>query len=332
MIVDYQQFVRQENHYWEELTFILDELDENVEKRLNLKEIERLYYLYQRSASALSQLQNLPSAQEVLQPLERLVARVYAEIHGTRHRVRHLSVRQWITHTFPQTFRTHINAFKLAIIVTIAGCIFGAFALMVDSEAKQILLPFSHLQGDPSQRVAHEESSTEDSLRGRKDSFSAYLMTHNIKVSIFSLALGITWGIGTIIMLFYNGIILGSVAFDYIASGEGVFLMGWLLPHGSTEIPAIIIASQAGFVLAGSLIGRRSPYTIKDRLRAVSNDIVTLIAGASILLVWSGIVESFFSQYHEPFIPYTLKILFGVIELACLIAYLGWMGRKEKAP
>ena len=64
-------------------------------------------------------------------------------------------------------------------------------------------------------------------------------MTHNIKVSILTFAMGMTYGLGTIILLFYNGVILGAVAFDYILAGESIFLVGWLLPHGSIEIPAI---------------------------------------------------------------------------------------------
>ena len=71
-------------------------------------------------------------------------------------------------------------------------------------------------------------------------------MTHNTQVSIFTLALGMTWGVGTIIMLFYNGVILGAVAVDYIHAGQTKFLLGWLMPHGVVEIPAILIAGQAG--------------------------------------------------------------------------------------
>jgi len=38
---------------------------------------------------------------------------------------------------------------------------------------------------------------------------------------------------------------------DYIRAGQTKFLVGWLLPHGSFEIPAILIAGQAGLILAG---------------------------------------------------------------------------------
>ena len=81
-------------------------------------------------------------------------------------------------------------------------------------------------------------------------------MTHNIQVTILAMAPGITWGVGTLMLLFCNGVILGAVA-DGLHRGEARrrFWPGWLLPHGSVEIPAILLGGQAGFILAGALIG-----------------------------------------------------------------------------
>ncbi len=46
------------------------------------------------------------------------------------------------------------------------------------------------------------------------------------------------------------------------------------------------------------------------------------------MLIWAGIVEAFVSQYHQPVLPYALKIGFGVCELAGLTAFLTWAGRE----
>jgi uncharacterized membrane protein SpoIIM required for sporulation len=167
-----------------------------------------------------------------------------------------------------------------------------------------------------------------DRMKGVKASFSAELMTHNIQVTVLTMALGMTWGVGTLIMLFYNGVILGAVATDYIIGGQGVFLAGWLLPHGSIEIPSILIGGQAGFILAGALIGWGGRATRVERLRAVSHDLFAIVAGAGCMLVWAGIVESFVSQYHQPVLPYALKIAFGCCELTALTFFLTWAGRE----
>jgi uncharacterized membrane protein SpoIIM required for sporulation len=189
-------------------------------------------------------------------------------------------------------------------------------------------MPFPGLMGSPAERVAKEESAKSDRLQGVKVSFSAQLMSNNIQVTIKALALGITWGAGTLILLFYNGAILGAVAADYIAAGKGVFLAGWLLPHGSVEIPAVMLGGQAGFMLAGALIGWGDPTPRSQRLRAVAHDLLAIVAGAAALLVWAGLVEAFVSQYHQPVIPYALKIAFGLCETAALTLFLGWAGRE----
>ena len=52
------------------------------------------------------------------------------------------------------------------------------------------------------------------------------------------------------------------------------------------------------------------------------------VSGAGCMLVWAGIVESFVSQYHQPVLPYALKIAFGCCELTALTFFLTWAGRE----
>lgn len=173
------------------------------------------------------------------------------------------------------------------------------------------------------------EESQERNDDGRAG-FASMLMVNNIRVSIMAMALGMTWGIGTFTTLFYNGVILGLVGIDYIQAGQIVFLLGWLMPHGVIEIPAVLIAGQAGFVLAGALLGRGSRLSLGERLREVGRDVSLLIGGVCVLLIWAGLVESFFSQYHYPIIPYWLKIGFGVAELAVFAWFLMAGGRERR--
>jgi uncharacterized membrane protein SpoIIM required for sporulation len=200
-------------------------------------------------------------------------------------------------------------------------------ATLIDPDSRHVIMPFGHDRLKPNQRVAEEEKITTDRLADNRALFSSQLMTHNTQVSIFTLALGATWGIGTILVLFSNGISLGAIATDYVTDGQARFLLGWLLPHGAIEIPAILVAGQAGFVLARGLIGWGDRTPIGTRLRAVSRDLVTLSIGFALMLVWAGFVEAFLSQYHEPVVPYEAKIAFGMLELIALILYLGRSGR-----
>ena len=88
-----------------------------------------------------------------------------------------------------------------------------------------------------------------------------------------------------------------------------------------------IVAGQAGIVLGGAVIGWGRRVPLRERLATIRADLVTLIVGVALMLVWAGIVEAFFSQYHEPVLPYWLKIVFGSAELVCLTVFLTLAGR-----
>jgi uncharacterized membrane protein SpoIIM required for sporulation len=331
MIIDLQKFIAEERPHWSELEAILDRLEKRVELKLTLSQLERFHYLYQRASADLAKIKTYSAEPNTRVYLESLVARAFGEIHETRKRPHRLAPLHWFFSTFPQTFRKHVRAFWISLIAMLVGSAFGAFVVTVDPDSKLVLLPFSHLQGDPSDRVAQEEGrGRNESLEESKTAFSSYLMTHNTKVSILTLAMGITWGIGTLVMLFYNGVILGAVALDYMTAGETQFLLGWLLPHGAIEIPAILLAGQCGLILASALIGWGKAIPLRMRFRKISNDLVTLIFGVALMLIWAGIIEAFFSQYHEPVIPYAVKIGFGVLEIGILILFLCKSGKKTE--
>jgi uncharacterized membrane protein SpoIIM required for sporulation len=330
VIVDLQRFIANERPFWAELEKLLDHLEAEPDATMSLQQLQAFHQLYERTASGLAKITTFSSEPETRRYLENLVSRAYGEIHETRDRQRRFYPLEWFLQTLPQTFRRHVGAFYLTVAVTIAGCLFGGGAIALDPDSKPVLMPFPGLTQDPQKRVAEEEKSRGDRLQGVKSTFSAELMTHNIKVAIFTLALGMTWGFGTILMLFYNGVILGAVAVDYIRAGETKFLLGWLMPHGVIEIPAILIAGQAGLMLAMAVIGRGSRLTMPARLRAIAPDVVTLIFGVALLLVWAGFVEAFLSQYHEPVIPYDVKIAFGCVELTLLFLFLSKSGRNKE--
>jgi uncharacterized membrane protein SpoIIM required for sporulation len=334
VIIDLQHFLATERPVWNELEEMLNRM-ERATSKLDLTQLQRFNYLYQRTASDLSKVSTFSAHSEIQGYLESLVARAYSEIHAVGEKPHRFTPLHWFFVTFPSTFRRHANAFHLALGITIVGAIFSALAVRFDPESKAVFVPpqFSHLFMDPNDRVAEEEAAQAegDRMAGQKGTFAGHLMVNNTRVSINAMVFGITWGIGTMVLLFYNGCILGLVMHDYITAGQSVFLAGWLLPHGSIELPAIFIGGQAGLVIAAALIGRNRRKAMGARLREIAPDLVTLIIGVALMLVWAGIIEAFFSQYHEPIIPYAVKIAFGTVQLLLLIAYLTFSGRKYEA-
>ena len=123
-------------------------------------------------------------------------SRAYAEIHESRDgRSRPKPVR-WFFQRFPQIFRRHLRPFWLAATLTIAGVVFAAAMVAIGPAAKRAIIPFRGLLDDPRARVKQERETQTDRLARRKSRFSAELMTHNTRVAIFTMALGVTFGAG----------------------------------------------------------------------------------------------------------------------------------------
>ncbi|MFP4283209.1 MAG: stage II sporulation protein M [Opitutales bacterium] len=327
MIIDLDKFVRTERPFWEELEAALDRLEVATAKSVpDLAGVNRLVYLFERASADLAKLETYAADPETVRYLQRLVARAYGELHAESRQGVRLRPLSWFFGTFPETVRRHAGLLLVSFVLTLLGGAFGAGAVVYDAQAKGVIMPFPHLLVDPSERVAMEEADGGRQAGASHAVFASQLMTHNTKVSIFAMALGLTFGLGTGVVLFYNGVILGAVVADFVAAGESVFLAGWLLPHGSVEIPCILIAGQAGLVLGRALIGRGTRDPLAARMRAVRGDVATLIGGVAVILVWAGLIESFVSQFHnQPWLPYSLKIAFGTGQLMLLGVFL-WKG------
>lgn len=330
MILDLEKFLATERPHWESLERGLGVLESGGS--LDLPGAQQFLLDYERAAAALTKLSTFTAEPATRRHLEALVARAYAELHETRdgahRRSRWVALGQGFSTGFPRAFRRHLAAFRLSLATTLLGALFGVLALVLDPGSRAVTMAFGHELQTPSQRVAQEEAGGGMRSGASGSTFAAFLMQNNIKVSIMALALGMTFGVGTLIALFHNGVVLGAVAMDYIQDGQSAFLAGWILPHGSIELPAILIAGQAGLMLGHTLLGRGSREPLADRLRALTPDLITLIAGVAVMLVWAGVVEGTLSQWHEPALPYAVKIAFGLIELFALCAYLGLAGRR----
>lgn len=330
MIVDLENYLKQAKPRWDQLENLLMRL-EQPGSVLSVEECQEFRQLYDSSLVDLSELKHFAFEREVCQHLENIISRCSVQMMPQAKSSGRWSPFTWLRQTFPMAFRRRFNAFLLSVAVTLTGCLFGAGAIAFDPPSKGVIMPFPHLLMTPTQRVKMEEKriSGNHPIDENRAAFSAQLMTHNSKVSITTMAFGLTYGVGTVVMLFYNGVILGGVCADFLLDGQRIFLVGWLLPHGAIEIPAILLAGQAGMILAWAMLDRRQGKSMGVRLGKVLPDVSTIIVGVALMLVWAGIVESFLSQYHEPILPYSIKIGFGLMELVGLMAYLGLCGRTK---
>ena len=329
MILDLSRFQAQARPRWRDLESLLAALESRPDRRLNPTEAEQLLELYAQVAADLNRVTHGALAHELRQYLERLVARAYGELYyapTTRSEI--WQPRHWlgIFTAFPETFRRQSRHFALAVLITVLGCTFGGLAVYYDPASVDVLLPADYLR-NPGQRVHEEEQGQGRHLDSTQTeaAFSAQLIRHNIQVALLAAALGVTFGIGTALLLFENGVLLGAVAVHYTQRGFGLFMTAWLLPHGVFEIPSVLIAGQAGFYLARLLLHRREDRNVRQSIR----EWLVLVAGLAMMLVWAGIMEAFFSQHHAPVLPYGFKVAVAAAELVLLTFYLLLIGRRE---
>jgi uncharacterized membrane protein SpoIIM required for sporulation len=331
VILNLERFQAQAQPRWNNLESLLGALEGRPDRRLTPAEAQKLQELYAQTAVDLNRVTYGTLSPGLRQYLERLVARAYAELYyAPPTRSQMWQPRQWlrIFTVFPESFRRQSLYFALAVLITLLGCAFGGLAVRYDPASVDVLLPADYLR-NPGERVHGEEQGLAQHLDSAQTEavFSAQLIRHNIQVALLAAALGVTFGIGTALLLFENGVVLGAVAVRYTQQGFGLFMTAWLLPHGVFEIPSILVAGQAGFYLARLLLRRREDRNVRQSMR----EWLVLVAGLAMMLVWAGIMEAFFSQHHAPVLPYGFKVAVAAAELVLLTMYLLVIGRGEVA-
>jgi uncharacterized membrane protein SpoIIM required for sporulation len=321
---DVNRFLVERRPEWDALEALLAQVEQKGLRSLDIEGARRFGKLYRSVSSDLIRARTELVDASVTDYLNDLVARSYARVHaGSGQRARHV-VRFFIA-GFPRLFREEWRAIAMSALLLLSGGAVGAAAVALDSDALSVLIPEQHQAWTPDERIARD---AERGAHGGDQAaqFSSFLFTHNIKVSFLVFALGITFGVGTVSVLFYNGVPLGALAMQYHDAGQDLFFWAWILPHGIPELTAIFIAGGAGLLLARGLLvpGRR---TRKDALVHEARRAARLVVGAIPILVVAGFIEGTISQLHEPVIPYWLKLAFALLVGVGLYAWLLLAGR-----
>ena len=141
---------------------------------------------------------------------------------------------------------------------------------------------------------------------------------NNVKVMFRAFTAGILFSIGTVFILFQNGVMLGS--FQYFFHEQGVLyesiLSIWI--HGTIEIFAIVVSGSAGLAMGNRLLfpGTHSRITA---LKKGAKQGVKIAVGLFPFIVLAGFLEGFITrQTHWPDF---IRIGIIVASLALIIYY-----------
>ncbi len=333
--MDFNQFLHSRKPRWERLSRLLDKIDRHGVAGLGQDEVDEFFSLYRLASSDLNLVQTRTGNAAILESLEHLVARAYANLVVPRHGNFFVSWWKIVRHYFPAAIRGEAKMLGWATSTMICGFLFGFFVTQTAPGYADVLVgPFPHLLESPAKRVAQLEAQERDGHNtathtGHHASFSTQLAYNNIRVSVLAFALGLTFGVLTAVVLFFNSAILGCATALYLAGGEIVFLAAWLGPHGSIEIPCIAFAGTAGLMMARAQF-QRDQGPVMAQIRAIRPKLIDILIGTATLLVIAGLIEGGFSQIHEPTLAYPFKIAVAAALFAALLAYLSLMPAKPR--
>lgn len=151
---------------------------------------------------------------------------------------------------------------------------------------------------------------------------------NNIKVSFLTFIGGFTLGLLTFILLWSNGIMLGSFQYLFFANGLGTksILVIWI--HGTIEISSIIIAATAGFIIANGIL---FPGTYKrmESFKQAAKDAAKVLLCLVPFFIIAAFLESYitrfmsrsFDQQANAGMPAWLSILILLCSLILILWY-----------
>lgn len=321
------EFLEARRPAWAELHRLLERAEKSELSSLDHERARRLVDLYRRASADLVQARTYGAGLELTGHLESLVARGYALLYQAPPLQVGRSLVDFFRRRFPATLRRERRAFGLAVASFVVGLLLGGVATAFDPEASRLFVPTEHQQLRPSQRVRLDEERQRSGreLPGALDhaAFSSFLFTHNIKVSIVCFAIGVAWGLPTLLLLAYHGVFIAALGVEYFKDGVGLFFLAWILPHGIVEMTCMLLAGTAGLLLGrGVLWPRGQPRGVRIRLEAKAA--LELLGGSAALLVLAGLIEGTISQIHEPTLPYALKLGFALVLGGLVYAWL-WL-------
>jgi uncharacterized membrane protein SpoIIM required for sporulation len=297
--------------YWEELEKLLAQCGASGIAALNRRELRSLSLLYRQVAADLSILRQDQSGQIYATHLNRLLARAHNIIY-TGKRGSTSGILRFFTRTYPEVFQRNFNYVLAAFIVFLAGGAAGLLATLYNPGFQlQVLGP------GMVDTIEHHKMWTH-SIVSIKPVASGAIMTNNLSVTFMTFAMGVTAGVGTLYMLFFNGLLLGVVGTACWLNQMSLELWSFVVSHGVLELPAIFIAGGAGLRIAQGMLFP-GILSRKDSLQAAGAEAIQLLLGTIPMLVIAGILEAFLSPTSEPVL---LKFSIGGGLFLLLVLYL----------
>ncbi len=320
------QFRREREKSWRELENLIDRASRAGPWKLKERDLFRLPALYRATVASLSVARAMVLDRGLQDYLESLVARAHLVVYSPRRRLlttlgEHFGAR------FPALIRAHVRVHGIALGAFLAGVAVSMIAVTNDPTLYGSFVAEGMANGRNFEASVDWLRGTlydgADSGNSALSSFSTYLFVHNSGVGILAFVIGILGGVPGLLLLFTNGMMLGAMSALFHCRGLGFEWWAWLLPHGITEILAIVLCGGSGLLLARALLfpGRHSRVSELARL---GRDAGRMVLCCLALFFLAGVIEGLFRQLiHSVAVRYGLAL----ITLGLWVAYFRVAGR-----
>jgi uncharacterized membrane protein SpoIIM required for sporulation len=280
-----EAFQRERGPEWRTLEDLLES------KRLGPEDLLELGRLYRASVADLALARHRFAGEELLERLERLVLRARHIVYGER--LRRGSLRAFAGHGYWRLLREHRATLAVALLAMFAPALLSAAWAVHDPGAAIGLVPAAY-RGAADPHVRHLPTGA-----ASQAGLASSIFTNNIGVTFLVFAGGLALGAGTLLVLAYNGLLLGTLAGLTIQAGTFSVFVRYVAPHGLLELSCISVAGAAGLGLGRALI---DPGLLPrgESLRREARRAVLLVLGTAPWLVLAGLTEGFVTPRALP--------------------------------
>ncbi|TIS70948.1 MAG: stage II sporulation protein M, partial [Mesorhizobium sp.] len=217
-------FRREREADWNTFEALLDRVEKRAPRTLSEEELLSLPLLYRSALSSLSVARATSLDSALIAYLESLSLRGYFYLYGSRRGLRQ-RIADFFLHDWPGAIRGLWRETLVSVALMFVGIGAGA------------IIPSGLAAGrGPDASAELLRRMLYDGDNGFLSGFAAYLFTHNVQVAILAFALGFAFAAPTVLLMLFNGCMLGALFQVYWAKGLGMELGGWLAIHGTTEL------------------------------------------------------------------------------------------------
>jgi uncharacterized membrane protein SpoIIM required for sporulation/uncharacterized RDD family membrane protein YckC len=309
---------------WRDFATALTAAQRRGLRAMTPEEVSTLVSLYREVATDLARLRTASESED--QDAIFYVSRLVGAGHNFLYRQRSLAMRdvwRFLSVDVPREVRRSA-LYSLAA----ALLLFGPMAITFGTIVRHPALISRLLPAGMIDRVvdgAHRDSLGDHTYIETKDferpMLASRIISNNVQITYGAFAFGITAGLGTILLLIFNGMSIGAGFAIYANYGIFHQIGGFVIAHGVLELSAICIAGGGGFLLAAAILvpGAR---TRREALVINGRRALRLLAATTLMLMAAGTIEGLISPRQD--IPVSVKI--GVAAATALLL-ASWFSR-----